>query len=172
MSAWDVGTWVGVISFVLAIPMGVLSIFFYGWLRADLEKRKLVKTDQTRLLAIQAYNRVKAFHNRTRDRYSYYLILVGWSAICAVVSGTNTVLLFVLHPDIQFNFQPDPQLHPGLGIVILLALAIAFALFAVMFMVILYDVSRHLENFDAYKRELEDRWGPIDIDDISAHKKP
>jgi len=158
----SVGDWVGIISLLLSVPMGVLSIFVYGWIRAGLEKRKLIKTDQTRLQAIQAYNRVKAFHDRTRDRYAYYLILLGCGVLCAVASGTTTILLFVLYPDIHFGIEPDPAIHSGIVIAILTLLAILFALFAVLFMVGLYETSRHLENFDAYKKEVEARWGPIE----------
>jgi len=157
----SVGDWLGIVSLILSVPMGVLSIFAYGWIRAGLEKRKLVRTDQTRLQAIRAYNQIKSLHDRTRDRYAYYLIVVGWAVIFAIASGTMTILLFVLHPNLHF-VEPDPQLPPEIGVVVLFVLAIVFALLAVLFMISVYSVARHLENFDAYKKEVEAKWGPIE----------
>jgi hypothetical protein len=160
----SIGDWIGIISLALSIPTGVLSIFVYGWITAGLEKRKLVKTDQTRQQAILAYQQVKAFHNRTKDRYAHYLIVVGWAVILAVASCTMVILLFVLYPDIHVDLNPDSKLIPGAGVAILFLLAIVFALLAVAFMVSIYSVSRHLEHFDAYKKEMEERWGPMDVD--------
>jgi hypothetical protein len=163
----DVGAWIGIVSLVLAIPVGVLSHLIAERIKGTLAKRKLVKTDQTRQQAIRAYNTIKAFHDRTRDRYAYYLIVVGWAAIFAVASGTTVILLFVLHPNFHF-VEPDPQLPPDIGVVFLFVMAILFALLSVIFMVSTYNVSRHLEHFDAYKKEMEDRWGPMDTGDTSA----
>jgi flagellar biosynthesis protein FlhB len=159
LDSMSVGDWVTII---LTIPLSVLSIFVYGWIRSGLERRKLVKTDQTRQQAIRAFNTVKAFHNRTRDRYAYYLIVVGWAVICAVASGTMLILLFVLHPDIRFDFSPDSKLNPGAGVAILFLLTMIFALLSVISMISIYSVSRRLGHFDSYKKEMEDRWGPLE----------
>ena len=93
----DVGAWVGIIALILAFPVAVMGHLFGHRLLLNLERRKLVKGDATRQQAIQAYNRVKSFHNRTRDRYPYYLLLAGSAVICAVASSTiGGALLAVL----------------------------------------------------------------------------
>jgi hypothetical protein len=56
----DVGAWIGIVALVLSVPVGVVSHMIYHSLQRTLERRKLIKTDQTRLQAIQAYNHVKA----------------------------------------------------------------------------------------------------------------
>jgi hypothetical protein len=151
----DVGAWVGIIAVILAFPVAVMGHLFGHRLLLNLERRKLVKGDATRQQAIQAYNRVKSFHNRTRDRYPYYLLLAGSAVILAVASSTCIILIVLINPDIpMIPFTPVTLL--------LFLLAIGGALLAVLLMVGLYQTSRHLDRFDDYKAELEQQWGPID----------
>jgi hypothetical protein len=145
---------VGIITLVLAIPVGVMSHVLGHRFLLHLEKRKLVKGDATRQQAIRAYNRIKSFHNRTRDRYPYYLLLAGSAVICAVASSTSIILIVLINTDIQIPVSPLTLLF--------FVLAIGGALLAVLLMVGLYETSRHLDRFDDYKAELEQQWGPID----------
>jgi hypothetical protein len=155
MDQLDVGAWVGIIALILAFPVAVMGHLFGHRLLLNLERRKLVKGDATRQQAIQAYNRVKSFHNRTRDRYPYYLLLAGSAVICAVASSTSIILIVIIYPAIpMIPFTPLTLL--------LFLLAFGGALLAVLFMVGLYQTSRHLDRFDDYKAELEQQWGPID----------
>ena len=87
---------------------------------------------------------------------------MGWAAICAVASGVMVILLFVIYPNVHFSTESDLPSAAAAGVVFLVMLAIVLAMFAVLFMVSLYETSRHLENFDAYKKEVEDKWGPIE----------
>jgi hypothetical protein len=153
----DLGAWVGIISLALAIPVGVLSHVIGQHFSRYLEKRKLVKGDSTRRQAIAAYNRVKAFHNRTRDRYPYYMLLAGWAAICAVASSTNIILIVLIYPDISTIETPPPS-----GLFVLVLLAVLFGILAVVLLFSLYDISRHLDRFEDYKAALEQQWGSID----------
>jgi hypothetical protein len=155
----DVGAWVGIIGIVLAVPVGVMSHVLGQRFSAHLEKRKLVRGDATRQQAIRAYHRIKSFHNRTRDRYPYYLMLAGWAVICAVGSATCIILIALIKPDIQLLGPVEPV---GPLVVVLLVLAVAFALFAVLLMLTLYATARQLDRFDDYKAELEQQWGPFD----------
>jgi hypothetical protein len=150
----DVGAWVGIIALILAFPVAVMGHLFGHRLLLSLERRKLVKGNATRQQAIQAYNRVKSFHNRTRDRYPHYLLLAGSAVICAVASSTSIILIVLIYPNIPMPFAPLTLL--------LFVLAIVGALLAVLLMVGLYQTSRHLDRFDDYKAELEQQWGPID----------
>ena len=103
----DVGAWVGIIALILAFPVAVMGHLFGHRLLLNLERRKLVKGDATRQQAIQAYNRVKSFHNRTRDRYPYYLLLAGSAVICAVASSTSIILIVIIYPAIpMIPFTP------------------------------------------------------------------
>jgi hypothetical protein len=151
----DVGAWLGIAALILAIPVGVMSHLLGHRVQVYLEKRKLIRSNATRQQAVRLYNRIKSFHNRTRDRYAYYLLLAGWAAICAVASSTCMVLIVIINPDV--NLVPGPP-SPAL---ILLLLAVLFALFAVIFMLALYETSRQLDRFDDYKAEFEEQWGPI-----------
>ena len=152
----DVGAWVGIVTLILSIPVGVMSHVLGHRVQVYLEKRKLIKSNATRQQAIRMYNRIKSFHNRTRDRYPYYMILAGWSAICAVASSTCIILIVLINPDI--NLVPGPP-SPSL---ILLLLAVLFAVFAVILMLALYGTARQLDRFDDYEAEFEKQWGPID----------
>src|SRR5690242_20558145 len=81
MDQLDVGAWVGIVALILSIPVGVMSHVLGHRFLIHLERRKLVKGDATRQQAIRTYNRIKSFHNRTRDRYPYYLLLAGSAVI-------------------------------------------------------------------------------------------
>lgn len=152
----DVGAWVGIVALILAIPVGVMSHVLGHRVQVYLEKRKLIRSNATRQQAVRVYNRIKSFHDRTNDRYPYYMILVGWSAICAVASSTCIILIVIINPDINLvSGLPSPSL-------ILLLLAPLFAAFAAIFMLVLYETSRQLDRFDDYKAEFEKQWGPID----------
>jgi hypothetical protein len=156
----DLGALIGIVGLILAIPVGVMSHVLGHRFLTQLEKRKLVKINATRQQAIRHYNYVQSFHNRTRDRYPHYLLLAGWSLICAVVSSTSIILLVLIKPDIKL-FGPVASVEPA--VVVLIALAVAFALFAVLFLLALHDLSRRLDRFDEFRRDLEQQWGsPID----------
>jgi hypothetical protein len=145
----NLSDWVGIISLILAVPIGLAShVLGHHFLRY-LEKRKLVKLNATRKQAIQVYKRIKAFHNGTRDRYASYLLLTGWSVICAIVSSSIIILTATT------NIQDSAGLLPFL-------FALFFALFAVALMMAVYETSRQLARFDEYKAELEQKWGAID----------
>ena len=58
-------------------------------------------------------------------------MLAGWSVICAVVSATCTILIALIKPDFQLLGPVEPV---GGSVVVLLVLAIAFALLAVVLM--------------------------------------
>jgi hypothetical protein len=154
MDQLDVGAWVGIITLILAIPVGVMSHVLGHRFLLHLEKRKLVKGDATRQQAIRQYNRIKSFHNRTRDRYPYYLLLTGSAVICAIASSTSIIVIVLIKPDTQIPVSPPTLL--------IFFLAIAGALLAVLMMLGIYETSRHLDRFDAYKAELEQQWAPID----------
>jgi len=151
----DIGAAVGIVALIFAIPVGVMSHVLGHRFLQQLENRKLVKANATRQQAIRTYNLIKSFHNRTRDRYVYYLLLAGWAVICAIVSSTSIILIVLIKPNMGIS-PPDPLA------VVLIALAFVFALFAVLLMVVLYATSRQLDRFDAYKAEFEHQWGPID----------
>ena len=96
----SIGDLVGIISLVLAVPLGVYSIFAY-WLMRELEQRRLIRANETRQQAIRTYKRITAFRKGTKDKYAYYLLTVGWAAICVVVSGTATILVVLLDPEMN-----------------------------------------------------------------------
>jgi hypothetical protein len=145
----DLATLLGIIGLVLAVPLGVASHFIYKWLAQGLERRSLIKTNQTKEQAIRQYKQIVAFREGTKDKYAHYLLLVSWAVICAVVSGTVTIVLVLINPE------------PTNPIIILLIIAVGSFVIAVLLMVSVYATERALENFDAYKAKIEKQWGPI-----------
>ena len=121
----DMGAWLGIIALVLAVPVGVMSHVLGQRFSAYLEKQKLVRGDRTRQQAERMYKRIKSFHKGTKDRYAFYLALIGWVTIFAIASATFTILLALINPDILYS--PPGALPPS---AILLILAIACAIFA------------------------------------------
>jgi len=95
----DLNAWISIIALVLTVPLGVCSFFVSNWLARQLEQRKLIKANQTKEQAIRLYKRITAFRKGTKDKYAYYLLIVGWAAICAVVSATVTIVLVLINPE-------------------------------------------------------------------------
>ena len=157
----DLGAWVGIIALVLAVPLGVCSIFVYNWLARNLERRRFIKADQTKQQAIRIYKRITAFRKGTKDKYTYYLIMVGWAAICTVASATAIILLVLLNPD-----PANPE-------IMLLLLAVGCFVIAILLMVSVYDTERKLENFSDYKADSKSNGGRLKTNDPpTASRRP
>ena len=80
----DIGASVGIIGLVLAVPVGVMSHVLGHRFLLYLEKQKLVRGDRTRQQAVSMYKRIKSFHNGNKDRYAFYLALIGWAIIFTI----------------------------------------------------------------------------------------
>jgi hypothetical protein len=111
-----------------------------------------MKKHKTRQQALVVFNRIKAFREGKRDRYAFYMLLVGAAIISALFASTLILII-----SIQVHEYP---ISIEYGIVALLAV-VAFLL-ALIFLTTLYETARQIERFDDYKAELEKRWGPID----------
>src|SRR6266566_1428485 len=86
----DLNAWISIIALVLTVPLGVCSFFVSNWLARQLEQRKLIKANQTKEQAIRLYKRITAFRKGTKDKYAYYLLIVGWAAITTLRSRRQT----------------------------------------------------------------------------------
>jgi hypothetical protein len=152
----DLGAWGGIVALVLAVPLGVCSIFVYNWLARQLEQRRLTKANQTKQQAIRQYKLITAFREGKKDKYAHYLLWIGWTAICAVTSATATILVVLI--------SPEPTNPPVITLpeAILIIIAVGFLAIAILLMLSLYITERRLDNFDAYKAEVEKQWGPIE----------
>jgi membrane protein implicated in regulation of membrane protease activity len=151
MSTDIIALWVGVISLVLAVPMGIASIMLTPRLLSYLEKRKLIKARKTKEQALQIYNRIRAFREGRRDKYAFYILLGSVAVLCAVAASTIIIVVLLVSPEI---------------IVLWLVTAFMLALMSVFFLVALYETARQLERFDDYKKEFEERWGPLSESDL------
>jgi amino acid transporter len=147
---WDLATWIGMIGLVLTVPLGVASHFIYNWLIQWLERRRLIKTNQTKQQAVRQYKLITAFREGKKDKYAHYLLWIGWAAICAVASATATILVVLINPQ-----PPNP-------LITLIVIAVGFIVIAILLMLSVYITERRLDNFDAYKAEVEEQWGPIE----------
>ena len=143
----DLSAWISIVALVLAVPLGVASHLLTFRFVSFLERRKLIKAEKTKQQALQVYKRIKAFHDGTKDRYAYYLLLASAAIICAI-SASTLILVIAL----QNTF-------PLAILVILAALA---ALVTSLLLIGIYETARQLERFDDYKKEFVERWGPID----------
>jgi hypothetical protein len=92
------------------------------------------------------------------------LLLAGSAVICAVASSTSIILIVLNNPDSQIPvIGPVTVVLPVISplTMVLFVFAVAFGLFAVLLMLVLYETSRRLDHFNDYKAELEQQWGPI-----------
>ena len=118
---------------------------------AYLEKRKLIKSNRSKEQEIANYKRVEAFKNGTRDRYPYYILLATAAVISAVGSATCLVLVVLKYWD-AFNLPDFPLL-------LTLLLTFLFGVFAAVFMIVIAETARHIEQFEKYQAEIRKKWG-------------
>jgi hypothetical protein len=148
-----IGDWLGVIWFVLSFPMGVAAgvaaILFVPRLTRFLENRKLIKTNKSKQQALQHYRHIKALRDGSKDKYAYYILLLGLSVLSSTVASTILISTFIFAP--LYNV-----------LLILLLFALVVALLSVVFLAVMYETSRRIKQFDRYKAGLEEQWGPLD----------
>jgi membrane protein implicated in regulation of membrane protease activity len=148
-----IGEWLGAIWFVLSFPMGVAAglaaILFAPRLLRFLENRKLIKTNKSKQQALQHYQHIKALRDGSKDKYAYYMLLLGLSVLSAIAASTIIISTFIFAPLYEV-------------LLILLLFAFVVALLSVIFLAAMYETSRRIKQFDRYKAELEGQWGPLD----------
>src|SRR5262245_60568285 len=151
----ELGLWIGVIALVLAVPLGVAANLLTFRVVAYLENRKLIKARKTRAQALVTYNRIRAFKEGRRDKYAWYFVVATSGVVCAIASSTIIIAVLLTSP----GFEPA---------LILLLVAFILAMFAVACVAGIYETARQLERFDDYKKEFEERWGPLSDHELKA----
>jgi len=149
----DTGSWLGIATLILAIPLGVLTNLLTPWLVAHLEKRKLIKSHRTKEQDLAAYKSIRAFKNGTKDRYPAYIALGTMSVILAIGSAT-CVILAVLTGGLV-----DDSLIPNQHTAFLSLFAIALLVFSLLCLAIIVTTARRIERFDEYTTEIRKKWG-------------
>jgi O-antigen/teichoic acid export membrane protein len=114
-----------------------------------LEQRKLIKTSKSKQQALQHYQHIKALRDGSKDKYAYYMLLLGLSVLSAIAASTILISTFIVAP-------------PFDALLIPLLFALVLALLSVIFLAAMYDTSRRIKQFDRFKAELEEQWGPLD----------
>jgi cation transport ATPase len=145
----DISLILSVIALVLMLPVGVVSILLTPRLVSYLEKRKLIKTRKTKQQALETYNRIKAFREGKRDRYPFYMLLVSVAVICAAIACTILIVFVLVEPEF---FEA----------VLYLLVAFLFSIWSVLLLLVVHETARQLDRFQDYKKEFEERWGPLD----------
>jgi len=127
-----------------------------------LESRKLLKKYKTRQQAIEVFNRIKAFHNGTRDRNPYYILLASSAVVCAIITSTLFLIIIIFRNELPLVILSEKEFSLAIPTFFFVMLAAVPALMMVIFLLIIYETARQIERFDDYKAEFEKRWGPID----------
>jgi hypothetical protein len=149
--------WAGVIvTLIVGIPVAYVIGLFANMhapkLALFLESRKLLKRANTRKQALVAYNRIKDFRENRRDRYPYYMLLASAATMCAILAAVLLLMISIHSYELPISIE----------YLVVMLVAIIAILFALIFLVAIYDTARQIERFDNYKAEFEKRWGPID----------
>lgn len=148
--------WGVIITLIVGVPgaygMALLANMHTPRLTQFLESRKLIKKHKTRQQALVVFHRIKDFREGKRDRYAFYMVLVGAAIISAIVAST---LLLII--SIQVHEYPISIEYGFVALIAVIAI-----LFAVIFLTMIYETARQLERFDDYKAEFEEKWGPVD----------
>jgi hypothetical protein len=149
----DLSAWISIIALILIIPAGIASNLLTPRFVSYLGRRRLIKTHKTKQQALQFFNRIKAFREGTKDRYAYYILLAS-SGIMCVVGGSMFIIIFSIA-----NYDKSSVSVEYFFIVVIgaLAMVIGFLLLSGI-----YETARQLERFDDYRKEFENRWGPIE----------
>lgn len=114
--------------------------------------RKLLKTRKTKQQALVAFNRIKEFHERKRDRYPFYLLLATSSILCAIFA--STMILIISNQVHEYPIAPEYMI-----VLLLAGMSMAFSL---ILAISIYETARQVDRFDDYKAEFEKRWGSVD----------
>jgi amino acid permease len=146
-----VGFVFSIVALVLSVPLGIASHLLAHRFLAYLEKRKLIKSNRSKEQEIANYKRVEAFKNGTMDRYPYYILLATAAVISAVGSATCLVLVILKYWN-AFDFPDFPLL-------LTLLLTFPFGVFAAVFMVVIAETAKHIEQFEQYQAEIRKKWG-------------
>jgi hypothetical protein len=147
--------WGVIITLIVGIPgayiMSVLAHMHTPKFVQFLESRRLLKTHKTRQQALRPFYRIRAFRDGTRDRYAFYIILASGAVISAIVA---CALFFILSQAPEYPLPIEYGVPLFLGPV---ASVLSLGLLSGI-----YETARQIERYDDYKKELEERWGPID----------
>ena len=135
-----------VLGIPVALVINAVSNLFQPRLNAFIDSRRVAKIRRSREQALRTYARIRAFHEGSRDRYPFYLLLSSGSVIAAIIASTCVILVCVLNPE-------DPK--------ILIILAVLSVLITVLLLIGLYSTAHATEHFDNYRKEVERQWGPL-----------
>lgn len=119
---FDLGFWIGIISLVLAVPLGVAANLLTPKLIASFERRKILTEGRNREQELRAYQNIKEMRDGVRDKYAHYITISTTSVFFAVASSTLVIIGFPRSTE---------------GEVLALALALILALFALVFLIII-----------------------------------
>jgi hypothetical protein len=150
----SIGDWLGVVSLVLAIPLGIASSLLTTRLVSYLEKRRLIKTHRTREQDLATYRNIESFKNGTRDKYASYIALAVFAVNFAICGATCLLLLLLKYGDLG-----ETGLLPSQPTVFLFVLTFLFLLLSLVFIIVIMQTARRIERFDEYTAEIRKKWG-------------
>jgi hypothetical protein len=150
----DINTWIGIIFFVLSIPMGVASTMLTPRVVSYLEKRKLIKSNRSREQEIAAYRGIEAFKNGSHDRYARYIAVSALSVIFAIGGATCVLLLALKYAD--FTATDLSTNNPTMALILLTAMFFLVSCFCIA---IILTTARRIDRFDEYTAEIRAKWG-------------
>ena len=156
-----VGDWLGIVSLVLAIPLGIATNLLTPRLVSYLGTRKLIKTTRTKEQELKAYQQVKAFKDGTRDKYPFYMVV---STLCICFELASVTLM--LGAFLIFPISPDDFLTVDPVRLILGILTGGFFVLGIVLLTIIPTTERRLENFDGYTAEVRKKWGDDALEEV------
>jgi hypothetical protein len=150
----DLSLWLSLLSLALVIPLGITSNLLTPRLVAYLEKRKLVKSHQTKEQDIAAYRRIEAFKNGSRDKYPTYIGLAVLSVNCATGCAVCVLLLALGYGHLDAFSLADSNRTVTLYLVAFLSF-----LLSIVWLVAIVGTDRRIQKFDDYTSEMRKKWG-------------
>jgi hypothetical protein len=144
-----IGDWIGVVSLILSIPLGIAANLLAPRFLAYLENRKLLKTHRSREQALLYYNFLADLKSGRRDRYPYYILLGTQSVLCGIASATCILIFSMVKFEDRLNQGP----------ITIAAIGIIFLIIALVITSHIASVARRLENFEAFKERIRKTWG-------------
>jgi hypothetical protein len=135
---------------LLVIPLSIFANLLTRKVDVYLAKRKLIKSNRSKEQELANYKRVEAFKNGMRDRYPFYILVASSAVISAVESATCVVLLALKDWNILDSLDP-----------VLFFLVFILAALAILFMVLIAETARHIEQFEQYQAEIRKKWSNV-----------
>jgi hypothetical protein len=163
---WTTALWFFLIPASVGIGASLVANFLYPLLISQLETRKIISLEKRKASARELHGIITDLHEGKRDKVEYYIrMYTVVSTLLASAFACITALLVIaaLAPPYSGDHLTEPVMRTMAMIGFLVVMAWVSLLLEIRFVKRLRFIRLSLQDFDAYVREYEEKWGSPDL---------